>query len=227
MSVLVKSEMLTPPKEEFIYLKCSTCDNPTRHKVLATNASHWQDDEGYVDLWESHHLIQCQGCMNTTFLKETQFFEDWDVDSRTGEQFMPTERFQYPELSEGREALPESHLLPSKVRKIYDETHAALNSKMNIMVGFGVRAIVEAVCKDKNISGRNLATKIDNLANSGHITTDGATILHNLRFMGNEAVHEIKEHKIEELNAAIDVTDYLLKGVYVLPKIAEKLPKKS
>ena len=60
----------------------------------------------------NHHLIQCQGCMNTTFLKETQFSEDWEVDHRTGEQLIPTERFQYPELSEDREALPESHLLP-------------------------------------------------------------------------------------------------------------------
>lgn len=227
MSVLVKSELLRSPTEEFIHLKCSTCDNSTRHKILATNTSHWQDDEGYVDLYESHHLIQCQGCMNTTFLKETQFSEDWYVDPRTGEQFVPTERFQYPELSKGREALPESHLLPPKVKQIYDETHVALNSKMNIMVGFGVRAIVEAVCKDKSISGRDLAAKINNLANLGHITTDGAIILHSLRFMGNVAVHEIKEHKTEELNAAVDVIDYLLKGVYVLPKIAEKLPNRS
>jgi hypothetical protein len=45
--------------------------------------------------------------------------------------------------------------------------------------------------------------------------------------MGNKAVHEIKEHETEELNAAIDVIDYLLKGVYILPKIAEKLPNNS
>ncbi|MCP4747992.1 MAG: DUF4145 domain-containing protein [Desulfobacteraceae bacterium] len=225
MIELLKSEIQTPSKKMYINLKCSTCDNPTRHEILATNESHWQSDDGQLSSWESHHLIQCQGCMNTTFLKETQFSEDLDVNPLTGEQFIRTERFQYPELSEGREALSELDLLPSIVKKIYKETSAALNKKMNVMVGFGVRAIIEAICKDKNISGSNLKEKIDDLENSGYITKEGATILHNLRFMGNEAVHEIKEHQIEELNAAIDVTDYLLKGMYILPKIAEKLPK--
>lgn len=45
--------------------------------------------------------------------------------------------------------------------------------------------------------------------------------------MGNEAAHEIKEHTAEELNAAIDVVEYLLKGVYVIPKLAEKITKEK
>jgi hypothetical protein len=45
------------------------------------------------------------------------------------------------------------------------------------MAGFGIRAIVEAVCKDKSMTGKNLQEKINSLANDGFITTAGATIL--------------------------------------------------
>ena len=119
--------------------------------------------------------------MTISFSKATQFSEDWDVDPRTGDHFIPIERSMYPEHFEGRSTLPETHLLPPKVRKFYEETHSSLNTKMHVMTGFGIRAIVEAVCKDKSISGRNLEKKIDNLATGGLITTEGATILHSLR----------------------------------------------
>ena len=51
-----------------------------------------------------------------------------------------------------------------------------------------------------------------------------ATILHNLRFMGNAAAHEMKAHSIQEISTALDIVEILLQNVYVLPKLAEVLP---
>ncbi len=45
--------------------------------------------------------------------------------------------------------------------------------------------------------------------------------------MGNAAAHEMKAHTLKELNAGFDVVEYLLKGVYILPKQAENLPSAS
>ena len=45
--------------------------------------------------------------------------------------------------------------------------------------------------------------------------------------MGNDAAHEVKAHKIEELTIALGVVEYLLQGVYVIPKRAAQLPKKA
>jgi hypothetical protein len=44
--------------------------------------------------------------------------------------------------------------------------------------------------------------------------------------MGNDAAHEVKAHSEADLMTALDVVEYLLKGVYVLPRLAAKLPKK-
>ena len=58
------------------------------------------------------------------------------------------------------------------------------------------------------------------------VTPDGAKILHSLRFMGNDAAHEVEAHPEADLMTALDVVEYLLKGVYILPRLAAKLPKK-
>jgi hypothetical protein len=60
----------------------------------------------------------------------------------------------------------------------------------------------------------------------GVLTNDGATILHSLRNMGNDAAHEVKPHREEELKVAFDVVENLLESVYLLPLKAKKLPKK-
>lgn len=37
--------------------------------------------------------------------------------------------------------------------------------------------------------------------------------------------HEVKPHKLSELNAAFDVIDHLLQGVYLIPAKAKELPE--
>lgn len=59
--------------------------------------------------------------------------------------------------------------------------------------------------------------KIDYLVKQGVLTTEGATILHKIRTLGNNAAHEVKPHDYVELGLALDVIDHLLQGVYILP----------
>ena len=96
-----------------------------------------------------------------------------------------------------------------------------------VLAGIGIRAIIEAVCKDRLAKGKNLQEKIDDLAKEGIITKDGAAILHSLRFIGNEAVHEVKAHTDQELTIALGVAEHILNSVYIMPKLAEKLPTKQ
>ena len=118
----------------------------------------------------------------------------------------------------------EAHLLPHNVYRIYQEAHGALCAELGILAGLGLRALVEAVCVDRQVTNGNLQSKIDQLATAGHITQAGARILHSLRFMGNAAAHEVKAHTPQQLNAAFDVVEHLLQGVYVLPSQAANLP---
>jgi Domain of unknown function (DUF4145) len=226
MEGLINQETIIP-ENKFVTVPCSSCHIDTRHKVLAETDLHLRDSSGTLDLWIQKQIIQCQGCLTVSFSKVSQFSEDIEHDPETGHEFIPEERTFYPRRIVGRSMLQDAHHLPRGVNSIYEEAHEALCADLRIMAGFGLRAIVEAICKDKSMSGRNLQKKIESLAESGHITASGTEILHSLRFMGNEAAHDMKAHTLKELNAGFDVVEYLLQGVYILPKQAENLPNRE
>lgn len=212
------------PDAELIEISCGECACTTRHRVLTEVRDHI--DDGCVTLWRQFQIVQCQGCLTLSFCEASQFSEDMDFDE-DGQEFIPTTRKLFPSRVAGRPLMNEAHLLSPEVYRVYQETHAALCAELSVMAGLGVRTIVEAVCRDKKMKSRDLQAGIDALQAAGFITPAGAEILHNLRQMGNAAAHEMKAHTQEEIGAAVDVLEYLLQGVYVIPKLAERLPKKD
>ncbi|MBU4360750.1 DUF4145 domain-containing protein [Patescibacteria group bacterium] len=216
-------------KDEEIKLPCASCDNETYHKVL-TSINSKESDE-YNQYFEENQIVMCQGCKKISFRSNWQYTEDIDYfdDPITGEVQMTIADHitLYPSRLAGRKELKDIHYLPSEIYGIYKETHSALCSKMPILAGMGIRALIEAVCNDKKAIGKNLEEKIDNLIQMGILTKDGAEILHSTRLLGNQAVHEVKPLDEKTLDAAMDVAEYLLKGVYILPKKTEKLPKRK
>jgi hypothetical protein len=214
------------PTDKFKPIPCAECKSETRHKVLAQVDTHYQDPSGMVDWWGDSQIVQCQGCLTITFCETSQFSEDIEYDYQNNTSYLNDTNKYYPNRIAGRNILTDAHYLPHGVYTIYEETHASICSQFNIMAGFGIRAIIEATCNDKQVSGNNLAKKIDQLAIDGLITKEGSQILHSLRFMGNAAAHEMRAHSALELGIALDVVEYLLQGVYILPKKAEGLPKK-
>jgi len=220
MNQVKKLEISTD--EELGSAPCMTCERDTNHKTLAKVYVLYSDD--YIDWDYKYRIIQCQGCLDITFSNAYTCSEDVDYDHH-GQPYHPTTWEYYPNRITGRNKMRDTHHLPPEVASIYHETYNSLCTSQFIMTGFGIRAIVEAICNDKQVNGDNLQLKIEGLKKAGHITNDGALILHNLRFMGNEAAHELKVHKRNELESGFDVLEHLLQGVYVMPEQAKKLPQ--
>jgi hypothetical protein len=80
---------------------------------------------------------------------------------------------------------------------------------------------VEAVCNDLTINGHNLEQRISDLARDGYISKKDSERLHGIRFMGNDAAHEIKTPKAEQLSVALRIVEHLLASVYILEKEAD------
>jgi hypothetical protein len=117
--------------------------------------------------------------------------------------------------------------LPKGVARVYEETLLAFDTQTPILTAIGIRALVEAICKQCKAAGGNLEKKIDALVVQGVLTKEGAQILHRVRFMGNAAAHETKPPARQSLAVALDVVEHTLKAVYVLPKLAKRaLPRK-
>lgn len=90
-----------------------------------------------------------------------------------------------------------------------------------------LRKTLEMICEDKNASGNNLYEKIENLSNVGVLpsTLNSASTL--ARKLGNIGVHGAYiDVSKEELGNVIELVEYIIRYIYVLPKEIEILTKK-
>ncbi len=201
------------------FIPCVSCANDTKHKVLLSADYRGSATEMEFDWCETYQVLECLGCESLSFRKVTSNSED--VDQVGDNEWEVNEKVElFPPCIGNRKNLPNTHLLPVNVKRIYDEVKLALSSSQPVLGGIGIRALIETVCKEKNSVGANLENKIDNLSAKGFLTAEGAEILHGLRFLGNDAAHEGKPHSEKTLIVAFDVIENLLTNVYILPKVA-------
>ena len=165
-----------------VQVTCPSCRVRTKHLVLkAADLSGYDDDAG-VSYGASYQIIQCQGCETVSFRASKWDSENIDLDTGIAEE----QEELYPERPSRREPLLDGEIfLPASLKRIYDETIAALNGSQPILCGVGVRAIIETVVKDQKAIGDNLIEQIDSLVGAGMLSKPGAEILHKLRTLGN------------------------------------------
>jgi Domain of unknown function (DUF4145) len=201
---------------------CRVCKQPTSHEVLYCKESSGRVDEDDFHWWATHQLLSCLGCEAVTYRRVESNSES--LDPETGD--IEESESLYPDRAEGRLPIEGYEYFPSRTRKIYKETLKALGQDAVILAAIGLRTIIESVCLEQNVGTDSLSKGIEILAKDGLLTVHQASLLHALRFMGNEAAHEMSQPKVEELLAALDIAETLLKTVYVLPEVATRIRTK-
>lgn len=211
-------------------VRCQVCKQDFQSvEIIASVQKHVQsliDKKFHVDWWETSQTLKCGGCETVFFRVISANSEDvdydYDHDGREVARYSTAERF-YPELENLRNEINGFDLLPSHLAAIYSEAAKALHSNQPVLAGIGIRAILETICKDKGAPGSSLYEKIDGLRNQGVLSTNGATVLHKLRVLGNISAHEVKPQNSDQLLLAFDVLDNLLSNVYVLEPSVKKI----
>jgi hypothetical protein len=150
---------------------------------------------------------------------ESSCSEDQDPD--TGEY--TTREAIYPETLKGERESISLLELPSSIARIYKEVVIAFNAGAFILAGGGLRAIVEAICQDKDVPGKNLEQKINQLVERKLLATAQADLLHEERYIGNAALHEILSPSRRDVIDGLEIIETLLSTLYVLPGKAERL----
>jgi hypothetical protein len=195
---------------------CRDCGKSTNHDVLAENQESHRDEYACDIIFQ---IVQCRGCETKSFRK---VFVDIEAAYPThdGNWEVPKEITIYPKVVKGHREIEDLYELPNIVRKIYSEVLLALKEDAKVLVGLGLRAAVEAVCNNLKIQGRSLEVRINKLATAGHISKKDSERLHGIRFMGNDAAHDIKTPKSESLSVALQIVEHLIASVYILEKKA-------
>ena len=199
---------------------CNRCRNETNHIL---KAEHYRDYPNYnpdgniifVERLGNRFWI-CAGCDRGT-LEEFYIF-DVTIDDN-----IATDSEEYfPERTELHVEAKKFKKLPKKLTNIYRETLRAYNNNLNVLCALGIRALLEGICADKGITGSNLETRINNMV-SIPLPKNIVKNLHSLRFIGNEAAHELVKLTTEELRLAIEICEDLLNYVYELDYKAHQL----
>ena len=222
-------------KGETFKIQCTTCNLNTRHVVLQsvdTSASKLLDQQYDISIdWaDKYQIVQCQGCETISFRQLHWFSEDWDG---------PTERL-YPKRAKNSLPTKDYFNAPPSLRRIYRETIESFNNEVYTLCAAGLRSIVEGICEDQGIIDgpipvtkkdgsskverkENLQGKISGLCEKGILARENSEILHEHRFLGNEAVHKLSQPSPEELTLAIQIIEHTLDALYEIPKKALEL----
>jgi hypothetical protein len=109
---------------------------------------------------------------------------------------------------------------------MYKETNDALNANIRTLAGGGLRATVEAICLDNGITSGTLLGKIDELAKQNLLTKAQADLLHEERYLGNAALHELATPSTQDIEDGLGIIEGLINTIYILPTKAERLKKR-
>lgn len=202
-------------KDKVFKVMCVKCNRKTNHDIVASHNRHMATPDNDIQQWDDYHIAVCRGCDTVSFIESSRCTEDFDP--VTGE--MESKVILYPDRASGRMPLNGAEHFPQKTRRIYLEVIKAMNCNSPLLAAIGLRALIESICIDQQAKGRDLKTRISELATLGLLSKKQADILHTHRFLGNIAAHEIEAPQPQELVAALDIAETLLKTIYILPTL--------
>jgi len=197
---------------------CRKCQGIRNHKILFEKNLRGNDDEGFFQWIDEYKVIECQGCDSISFLNlygDTEMYYTNDY----GEQEYHFNKIIYPYYLESGNELKYKHYLPKNIKEIYIETISALKADAYILTAGGLRAIIEALCNHLKIKNDSLSNRIDLLHKKGHLTLSESKRLHSIRFIGNDALHEIEKPKKKHLYLLLDIINHLLSNLFINDKI--------
>lgn len=191
---------------------CHRCNGDTNHEIIFSHKRDYNDD----DYWEevTYSIIRCCGCESISFHQLIMDLDSFDYDEFGNAKPQPT-IIIYPYKKDYINPI-DTYRIPVKISDIYKEAITALNDKLFRLAGVGFRAVVEAICKQQGIEGRNLESQINKLYSSRIITKNDRDRLHAIRFIGNGSIHILKEYTKEELLIVLDIINTILNNLYIL-----------
>ncbi|MBU8883835.1 DUF4145 domain-containing protein [Kaistella sp. DKR-2] len=196
---------------------CKSCKGVRNHEIIFDHKVSGEEEDYDYQWIKKYRVIQCLGCENISFL---YIFGDNQMIRHISKDEIDyyEEDTIYPYFIEKGNEISAYHL-PSPIKEIYVETISAFKADALILTAGGFRAIIEALCNFLKIKKGNLEERINLLHNKGHLTLSESKRLHSIRFLGNDALHEIEKPKKAQLEILLEIINHLLSNLFINDKI--------
>lgn len=227
-------------KSDRFSVPCVKCKGATKHQVLASiDVEGEEHEQGFWVSWVDHYqIVQCSGCELISF-RHTSWCSE-DIDFLTGEPEV-TERL-YPKRRLNNLPKKSYDNVPFNLQRIYSELIDCFNNDSPILCAAGLRAIVEGICAERGVLDgpveqmlkdgstkivrkKDLQGRISGLQEKGLLTKTSSDTLHEHRYLGNDALHQLARPSTDELRLAIEMVEHTLEQLYELPEKTEELKR--
>ena len=216
--------MTKSKKPELPKVHCNRCGIDTEHTVAHEedrSVSEQIDKDTVVTAYSWYRLITCNGCKSVSMEHMRGHSEDWDPEtgpSYSMEYFPPRTFRRAPQwLSDGK--------IPEYIRRSLEDLYVALQNKLNVLAGIGIRALLESLMvKTVGDKGR-FAENLKALGSAGHVSRGQYELLESTLEIGHAAMHRNFVPPDEALVACMDVTEHVIQSIYVFPRLSASLKK--
>lgn len=150
-----------------IQLRCRSCNRDTRHDLLFTRRSQWDEyvepepkEHGgfHIDGSVTYELLTCRGCEDVT-LRRTEAFSEWEANEVT---LYPPREF--------RSAPRWVHHLPHDVKSLHQEVYTALHADSRCLAAMGMRAILDmAMTRALGGDGGTFSEKLEQMVHKEQV----------------------------------------------------------
>lgn len=207
-----------------IWVTCASCGHQNKkHWVLHEVRKEYHEEDFLPPEYVYHRLVECGGCETIKYV--TSEYSEYQGDAQERDfKVYPDAPGTTQRRSSAFTRLDKE--IPLSVGKMYMETIDALNAGIRTLAGGGLRATVEAICMHSGIKANNLEKKIDELANQNLLTKAQADLLHEERYIGNAALHEMETPSVQDIEDGLEIVEGLMKTIYILPSKAERLKER-
>jgi len=198
-----------------VWSECNNCTCSTKHDIL--HKVNFESDPSEYHYEDIFMMIRCRGCETVAFRKESHDYESrYQIGANEWDYSISIDI--YPHFIEGHKSINDIWNVPNIVNSIYKESIVAIQEGAFTLAGLGLRATIEAICNEREITGSNLQKRINGMVKEGLISKKDASRLHSIRFMGNDAAHEIKKSKHSSVLVALKIIEHLITTIYILDK---------
>lgn len=196
---------------------CRTCKGLRHHITIAEKRTRGAEDYDYFQWTDDYFIIECKGCETVSFLRVYGNTEMVEYDDEGNIDYVD-KTILYPAFIENGREIENFYYLPREINTIYKETLSAFKADAYILTAGGFRAIIEATCNHLKIRKDDLSKRIDLLHGKGFLSLNESKRLHSIRFLGNDALHEMETPKKEQLLILLEIVNHLLENLFIHDK---------
>ncbi|SEM09460.1 DUF4145 domain-containing protein [Acinetobacter sp. DSM 11652] len=209
---------------------CIGCKTYLKHEVLV-DIYHTHDEyDGILTMYYNHRILRCINCDLISYQDKTVNSEYVD---QIGEEddgtpiWEENELIQVYPLRDNETAFSKEFekILPEEIYSTYEEVITALNNKMPLLTGLGLRTLLEQIVK---YFGKfdDLGIILTQFEEDGYISTKQRALLDDIRYLGNDAAHRADPKSRKDLILHLKVLENLIQQLFVYYKLEEESQKK-